>query len=168
MRAMEWVLAIGAATTGICWGQNPAPLPATGCSTDALRLLQPLWTELRALRVELLEDRRATQQAKLQDLEKQLGAVLEQQRELELEQSSRVNQMAEIETQLQQPNLEKNEREELESQMTQLRSVPPGPSPAVQNVLSQREARVRGLLAEQEQRVNAIEQLARQLTTGAR
>jgi len=167
MRAIEWIVAIGAtAVLGICWGQNPDARPTPACSSDAMPILQSLWTELRALRGELLEDRRTVQQAKLWDLEKRLRALQEQQRELDQEQSSRASELAEIETRLQQPDLQQTEREDLEGQKNELSNVAPGSSMTQQNALSQREARVRSLLAEQEQRVQALEQLSQEIKAG--
>jgi hypothetical protein len=167
MRVIGWIVAMGAsATMGSCWGQSPAAHPASGCGADA-PMMQALWAEVRSLRAELLEDRRAMQQAKVADLQRQLESIEGQQRHFDQERSAKERQLAEVETELTQPNLDNNERAELESQKVQLLSVPPGPPPVVQNVLSQREARVRDLLAEQEQRAQALDQLARQLSAGA-
>ena len=169
MKSIAWTVAMAATiTTGICWGQSAVARPASGCSADALPILQSLWAEVRNLRKELLEDRRDIQQAKLQELQKQLGAIQEQQRAIDQEQSSRTSELAEIEVQLQRPNLEKNEREDLENQKAQLLSMPPEPSSAVQNGLSQRETRVRDLLANQEQHLGVLDQLIRQLTADSR
>jgi septal ring factor EnvC (AmiA/AmiB activator) len=165
LRVIGWIVTIGAsAAMGICWSQNSTSGPSSPCPVDANATLQSVWAELRVLRAELLEDRRAMQQAKLEDLRKQLAVVEAQRCQIELEQNSRTEQLAEIETQLQQSNLEKNEREELESQKAQLLKMPLEPSPAVQNALSGRQTEVRSLLAEQEHRMSALDQLAHQLS----
>ncbi|HTQ53164.1 MAG TPA: hypothetical protein VMI94_01820 [Bryobacteraceae bacterium] len=168
MRVTAIIVAAGtAAAVGIGWGQSSAAQPASACTTDALPLLKTVWAEMRNLRQELLEQRRAIEQAKIADLERQLKGIQEQRRVFDEDRSSRDQQLAAIETALLQSNPDKQERDELESQRAQLLSAPSGPPPTVENAISQREARVRDQLAETEQRARALDQLVQQLAADA-
>lgn len=169
MRAKFLMAVIAAsATMGACWGQNPGAARSSGCSADALPLLQSIWAEIRSMRVELLVDRRELQQVKLQDLERQLENVQSQEHQFQAEQSSRAQQAADIDSQLLQPNLDKATRDELEAQKADLLTAASSSQSAIaQNAISQRAARVRDLLAAQEQRMQELDRLARQLSAGA-
>lgn len=152
--------AIAVIVSGNSWGQSAT----SGTSPDPVALLQSISAELRALHRELVQDRREMQQHKLQDLEHELETIQGQQRQIQSDQSSRVQQAADIEAQLQQPNLTKSERDDLEAERTELLNTPPARFSSPQNALSQREAAVRDRLALQGQRMQAIEEQLRQFT----
>lgn len=164
MKASLFIVILAAAgAVGVCRAQDAAA-SGSACKAEALPTLQSLWLEVRTLRAELLADRRVLHQSKAEEFEKQLSAVAAQRQQLDLQQASRTGQLTAVETQLGKPDLEKNERDELEAEKAQLVDTRTDPSDALRNSLSQREARLRGLLSAEEQNLLALEQLARQLS----
>lgn len=147
--------------------RGPAADLPPGCAANVTAWLPYLASELHKVHLALLEDRREIQQAKIQDLERELQAVQTQQHQLQEEQSSQAQQAADIEAQLLQSSLTKAEREELEGRRADLLAIPPSGLASVQNALAQREARARERLALQEQRVRAIDRQLDQLSAGS-
>lgn len=142
---------------------TPAADPRIGGSNTQVAWLQYIASELRRMRVELLEDRREIQQTRMQELQRDVETVQSQQQRLDEEQRSQTQQAAEIESQLSQSNLTKAEREELEARKADLLNISPARYATSQAALAQREARARDRLAQQQQRLRLVEQQLREL-----
>lgn len=149
-------------------GGTTSQVSATsGSAANQVAWLQYISAELRRVHIELLEQRRDLQQAKMQDLERELDAVRNQQQQLQEEQNSQTQQAADIEAQLVQPSLTKAEHEELEARRADLLALSPSRFGSVHNALAQRETRARERLALQEERVRALDQQLRELSAGS-
>ena len=140
---------------------------SSGNGENSVAWLRYIASELRKLRVELLEDRWEIQQAKMQDLERELQIVQNQRHQLQAEQRAETLQVAEIEGLLAQVTLAKEEREELQSRRADLLD---GASSSrfdsAQSALAQRETQVRERIALQQRRIQLLMQRAQELEPG--
>lgn len=154
------------ATGGISAQNQDAGAPASvsGNAASQVAWIQYLAAELRRLQIELLEDRRDLQQARLQDLERDLESIQTRQQEIQEEQRSQTQRAAEIDGQLLQSNLSNPERAELEAQKADLLAQSPARFGTAQSALTQQETRARERLALQEQRVRAIDRQISELS----
>lgn len=138
------------------------------CEARLTPWLQSITADVRKLRLEMLEDRRELLAARIKDIEDELQVIQSRQRELLGEQQSRTQQVSEIESQLAQAPLSKQEREELEATEKDLLAGSPGMPAAVLAQLAQREALARERLAQQEQRLQSVDRQVRQLAPSAK
>lgn len=163
------IAAFAALNPESAYGQTNCPGTTAGAqfagANSQLAWLQYIASELRKVRLELLEDRKEAQQARMRDLEHDLEVIQNKERGLEEEQHSQIQQAADIEGQLAQPSLTKAEREELEAQKADVLNISPARYSTPQAVLSQRETHARDRLAEQEQRLRQIERQIRELSS---
>jgi hypothetical protein len=155
------LLALIAQQTCLAQEASPiAPKPATASESQKLAgWLQYIALELKKIRLELIEERCEKQQTGLSNLERELQLIRDQQREMEEEQNAEVREPVEIDSQLAQPGLSKEQREELEARKADLLSAGPSRFAGARSALAQREAQVRDRIAGEQQR---IQQLARQ------
>lgn len=162
-RAVLVIMAVAASGAASAQNHNDT-VSAGGNAANQMAWIQYIAGELRRIHMELLEDRRDFQQAKLQDLEREIDTVRTQQQQVQEEQRSQTQQAVEIEGRLVQASLSNQERAELEEQRADLLAQSPSKFGSVQNALAQREARARERLALQEQRVRAIDRQIRELS----
>ena len=151
--------------------QNPSGGIAQGlsaCEAKLIPALQSITAEVRKLQLEMLEDRRELLAARIKEIEDELLVVQGRQREMLGDQQSRTQQVSEIESQLAQTPLSKQEREELEATQKDLLGGSEAMPGALLAQLAQREALARERLAEQEQRLQSVDRQLRQLAPSSR
>jgi hypothetical protein len=166
-RALILVAVVSAAIGQFSWAQTAAsPQVASQTVSADSKLaawMQSIALELRALRLELLEERCERQQARLREVERELELVHNQQRELEEEQSAEAQQTTEIDAHLAQSNLSSQEREDLQSEKSDLLAAGQARFGSSRVALSQREAQVRERITIEQQRVQFLAQQAQKL-----
>ena len=172
MAHRRWAIMVAGAAifAGMAQPQT-APVSAANHTASAVPADQLVWlryiaAELRRVHLEVLEDRREIEQNAKQGLERELDSIHSRQNELQQEQGSEVQQAADIEAQLSQSGLSASEREELEARRTDLLSLSPSRFGTAQNALVQKETRLRERLAQQERRIQSIDQQLGELSSG--
>ena len=168
--SLVFVVALGILAGAAC-AQNisgSAALDPAACEAKLIPALQSISADVRKLQMEMLEDRRELLAARIKDIEDELQVIQSRQRELLGEQQSRTQQVSDIESQLAQAPLSKQEREELEATEKDLLAGSPEMPAAVLAQLAQREALVRERLAQHEQRLQSVDRQLRQLAPSAK
>jgi len=141
-----------------------APKPAApGESQNVPAWLHYIALELKKIRLELIEERSEKRQAGLSDLEHELQLIRDQQREIEEEQSAEAREPTEIDSQLAQPGISKEQREELEARKADLLAAGPSRFTGPRAALAQREAQARERIAAEQQRIQILAQQAQDL-----
>jgi hypothetical protein len=158
---LSLLLAVIAQQTCLAQAAKPiAPKPATPSESQNLSgWLQYIALELKKIRLELIQERYEKQQTGLSDLERELQLIRDQQREIEEEQNAEAREPVEIDSQLAQPGISKEQREELEARKADLLSAGLSRFAGPRSALAQREAQVRERIAGEQER---IQRLARQ------
>ena len=136
--------------------------PSAGSPEYTAAWLSYIATELRQLHLEILEDLQEILKGRIKDLEQELQSVQSRQQR---EQRLQAQELAEIEARLQQPNLDRVEREDLESRRSELQGLSmklAGP----QSEPAQRETEARQRLAVLQQRLQIITERSQQLVAG--
>ena len=134
----------------------------TGSSEHVTAWLTHIAAELRQLHLEVLRDRQENLQAQMKDLRQESEAVQGRQ---DQEKRTHVQELAEVEAQLSQPNLDKAEREGLENRRADLLANSGGPR-SPESALAQRQVQTLERLSVVEQRFQLLSQRIQDLTTG--
>jgi hypothetical protein len=141
---------------------------ATSESQNLSAWLQYITLELKKIRLELLEERYQKQQTGLSQLERELQLIRDQQREIEEEQNAEGREPIEIDSQLAQPGISKEQREELEARKADLLAGGSSRFAGPRSALSQREAQARELITIEQQRIQLLAQQAQDLAPAAK
>ena len=146
-----------------------APKPAAkGEPQNLAAWLQYITLELKKIRLELIEERCEKQQTVLSDLEGELQHIRDQQREMEEEQNAEVREPIEIDSQLAQPGISNEQREELEARKAELLASGPSRFAGPRSALAQREAQARERIAIEQQRIQLLSKQAQDFATAAK
>jgi predicted O-linked N-acetylglucosamine transferase (SPINDLY family) len=140
----------------------------TGLSQNVSAWLQYIALELKKLRLELIEERCEKQHSRLSNLERELQLIGDQQREIEEEQNAELREPIEIDSQLAQPGISKEQREELEARKADLLAAEPSRFVASRLALAQREDEARKRIAVEQQRMQVLVQQAQNLSRAAK
>jgi hypothetical protein len=149
------------------FAQTATPIPPKQAETDSSQnvsaWLQYIALELKKLRLELIEERCDAQQGRLSSLERELQLIRDQQREIEEEQNAELREPTEIDSQLAQPGISKEQREELEARKADLLGAEPSRYAASRLALAKREDEARQRVAVEQQRMQVLVQQAQNL-----
>ena len=174
LRGLAVTLSLLVAVAGqqLCLGQAVGPTPtspaATGESQNLSAWFQYIALELKKIRLELIEERCEKHQTRLSDLERELQRIHNQQRDLEEEQKAEVTEPHQIDAQLAQPGLSKEQREELEARKAEVLATGPSRFARAQAALSQRETQAREHIAIQQHRIQLLANQAQDLAPTAK
>jgi hypothetical protein len=161
--SMLGVLSVAAAPqTNVTQAQESSAASATSVSA----WLQYISAQVRILQAEMVECRLEIMEAKLPALETELHETQSEQQRLEEEQRLQAAQAAQIDTQLTQQDLTRDERQELEARRAAFLATAPRTSQSAQSSLAQREAEARQRIAQHQQRMKALLERAKELMPG--
>jgi hypothetical protein len=125
--------------------------------------LQAILSELRKIRIELVQYQWEIQQIKMPELERKLQDIQSERTQTEEEQREQGAEISSITAQLAEPSLGKEERQELEARKANLVASAPMRFQTRQMSLSQREAEARERLARENERARQLLERAREL-----
>jgi predicted nuclease with TOPRIM domain len=136
---------------------------ATNPPKDLVRCLIELTAEVRNLRLELLEQRLERQDQTITLLQNQVDNIRADQRRLEEQERSTARELAELNHRLSQPDINQEERTQLEHLRTMAMTTGAEHLAAKRASASQEEIKVRELLAREQRRRQTLLDTAQQL-----